>query len=167
MTQISRPSADSQVTEIIFCDSTVPVIRGGISNVLFLVLFAAIIGLNQSLKDLDADDILRILSVSFLCLLTMRVYVSSVSRLYVKNGNKLVLVNPIRESVITISEIEKTQVSGIPSSMIILLTMKCKTRKLPRFHFMIAVSTNLGGYEDTRMGLISFLDALHENQQVG
>ena len=79
----------------------------------------------------------------------LKVYNHSVSKLFLKNRTRLIIVGPFSESVFDSSEVELTKVYGIPSSMTIFVMIKKTTSVLPKFYFFVALSTNCGSYADT------------------
>jgi len=139
--------------EIIITSSNVPVIRSGFSNILFFLLFIAVIVVNRILNDFNVSLVPKALIILFICVVTLQIYCRSVSKIYFKDGSGIVIVGPIFESKIDASQIEKIDVYGIPSSMTIFLTIKMKKTRLPKWYFFIAVSTNCGSFEATRTRL--------------
>lgn len=142
---------------IIISRSNVPIIRAGLSNIIFLLLLVTLVLVNQVLYDFDMRLFPRILILLGICLVILKAYNHSVSRLFIKDGKNLVLVGPFSESVFDSSTIEVASVYGIPSSMTIFIMIKKKTSALPRFYFFVAVSTNYGSYADTKTKLVSLL----------
>ena len=152
---------NSDKDAIIVNISHVPVIRAGYFNVIFLLLAFALILANQILIDLNVAVYTRLLVLLIICLVTLKVYNHSVSKLYLKNNNSLIVIGPFFTSIIPASKIEATKVYGIPSSMTIFLQIKRNDAKFPVIYFFIAISTNQGSYKDTKLKLVSLLGKLN------
>lgn len=138
---------------IVVSGSNVPVIRAGFSNILFLLLIIILILINQLFLGFNMSLFPRLLILFVICLVMLKVYNQSVSKLFLKDRTKLVIIGPFSESAFDSSEIELTRVYGIPSSMTIFIMIKKTTSVLPKFYFFVALSTNCGSYEDTKTRL--------------
>jgi hypothetical protein len=150
----------TQQEEIIISGSSVPVIRAGYSNIIFLLLPITLILVNQLLNEFNTTIFPRTIILLIILIIVLKVYTHSVSRLYIKEGKTLVIVGPIFESTIDSSEIKMTKVYGIPSSMTIFFVIKKANVTLPKFYFFVAVSTNYGPYKSTKLKLVSLLREL-------
>jgi hypothetical protein len=150
----------TQRTEIIVTSSNVPIIRSGFSNVIFFLLAVALIFVNQILNDFGVPPLIKTIIAIIICVVALKVYGRSVSKLYVKDGKNLVIVGPVSESMIDVSEIEKADVYGIPSSMTIFVIVKTKKANFPKWYFFVSVSTNCGSYAETKTRLTGLLGEL-------
>ncbi|MFH1673858.1 MAG: hypothetical protein ABIF87_10610 [Pseudomonadota bacterium] len=146
---------------LIVSSSNVPVIRAGYSNIILLLLLVMLVLINQVLNDFGMALFPRGLILLGLCLVILKVYTHSVSRIFINDGKTLVLVGPFSESKINAGEIVETKVYGIPSSMTIFLKIKRKASTLPVFYFFVAASTSYGTYANTKTKLLSLLGELN------
>ena len=122
------------------------------------MLAIALILVNQIISDLNLTVYGRICVLLIICLVTLKLYKHSVSKLYITGTGSLVVIGPFSKSRIDTSKIKMARVYGIPSSMTILLKVKKIDAKLPAFFYFIAVSTNHGSYMDTKIKLLSLLE---------
>ncbi|MBW1677775.1 MAG: hypothetical protein JRF57_16320 [Deltaproteobacteria bacterium] len=151
-------SADIQHQDIIINSSGTPVLRSGFSNLIFVLLAIMLVFANQILNEFYITLLPKTVIFLIIIIVAFKIYGHSISRLTLKNGQKIVMVGPISKATIDISEIERAQVSGIPSSMIIFIELKMKNARLPKWYFFVAFSTNCGSYNDTKAKLVELLE---------
>lgn len=150
---------------MVICSSDAPVIRVGFSNIIFLLFFVGLILINQVLNDFGINIFVKGTILLCFCLATLKVYTHSVSKIYIKDGIKIVIVGPFSDTEIDLVEIIRAKVYGIPSSMTIFLEVKRKMKFLPSFYYFVSTSTNYGPYADTRIKLISLLKEARRGQK--
>ena len=142
-------ASDSDPTEIIITSSNVPVIRSGLSNILFFLCIIAVIFFNQILKELHVSLLPRLICILIICTAALAIYSRSVARIYFKDGRAVVIVRPVSETELEASQIKSIDVYGIPASMTIFLLVRMRKIKFPKWFFFVAVSTNCGSYGAT------------------
>lgn len=150
--------------EIVISASNTPVIRAGFSNLLFLFLIVILILVNHMLYSFNISLFLRLLFLFAICLMMLKVYNHSVSKLFLKDKSSLILVGPFSKTIFDSSEIELTEVYGIPSSMTIFIMIKKKTSVLSKFFFFVALSTSCGSYADTKKRLELLLKEIEQSK---
>lgn len=149
---------------LIVCSSNIPLVRAGYANLIFLLLTAGLILINQALSDFGIIQTIRGTLLLGFCLLMLKTYTHSVSKIFIKDGKTLVIIGPFSGTEIGIDEIIETNIYGVPSSMTIFLKVRKKSSSLPKFYFFVAASTNYGSYADTRSKLHSLLMQLDFNK---
>ena len=159
--EIKSMSSNIENEGIIISNSNLPIIRAGFANIILLLLFIALILVNQMLNSFNVPLFFRALILLGVFLVMLKIYNHSVSRLFFKDGKSIVLVGPFCETVFDSSEIKATQVYGIPTSMTIFIMIKKTTSFVPKFYFFVALSTNHGSYTDTKTKLISLLKEIN------
>lgn len=150
-------SKEHQQREIIINSSEIPILRAGLSNIILFLLLISLIYTNQLLNEISLTLLPKIVIFLIIIIVTLKVYSNSISRLSVKDGNQLIIVGPISKTTIDTSKIVKTDISGIPSSMIILVMFKMKNATLPKCYFFVALSTSCGSYSDSKKELADLL----------
>jgi hypothetical protein len=149
--------ADFKQEGLIVSSSDAPLIRAGYANLIFLLLAVGLILINQALIDFGIDKIIKGIMLVCFCLLMLKIYAHSVSKIFIKDGKALVVIGPFSRNEIGIDDILETKIYGIPSSMTLFIKVKKKSSPLPKFYFFVAVSTNYGSYADTRKKLEALL----------
>jgi hypothetical protein len=147
----------SQKKEIYLCVSRVPIIRSGYANLIFFLSFIALLLVNYIPTEYELPLLFKVLISIFICIVTLKAYACSVSRIFLTNENELVIEGPVSESTFNTSLIEKAEVYGIPSSMAIFFILKFNNLRFPKFFFFVAVSTNCGSYSATKECLTELL----------
>lgn len=160
-------SIEKQNQHIIVSNIEKPILRAGLSNIIFLLLIIFLISVNQILNEFFVNILLKSIIFLMIFIVTLKMYSHSISKIFVNNLGKLIVIGPISKTTIEISEIEKVEISGIPSSMIIFILLKMKNATLPKCFFIIALSTNCGSYSDTKAKLIELLGTRTETYVSG
>jgi len=143
--------------ELKISGSTVPIIRAGFANIIFIVLFSFLVLLNQLLSDLSLSTLPRAILVILIIALAIKIYLHSVSRFYIREDGSFVIVGPLFEKRIHLLNVAKTKIYGMPTSMTIVLMIKTKNSLLPSFFFFVAISNFLGPFNETKEKLASIL----------
>ena len=149
---------DLKQEALIVSSSNTPIIRAEFSNFILFLLFIGLIFINKVLIDFGFNFYLKFLILLGVCLIAFSIYNQSISRLHIKDEEELIITGPLFKSIFKLSEIEKVEVYGIPSSMTIFVTIKKKNSLIPKFYYFIAISTNYGAYADTKDKLISLFE---------
>jgi hypothetical protein len=142
---------------LIVIRSDVPLVRAGYANLIFLLLAVGLVLINQALSDFGIAKVIKGIMLVGFCLLMLKIYTQSVSKILIKDRKALVIVGPLSRTEIWIDDILETKVFGISSSMTIIFKIRRKSSVIPKFYFFVAVSTNYGSYADTRKKLDSLL----------
>lgn len=140
--------------------SRTPVLRAGYSNSLLIILAIALGLCNQAMIDGGAAAWVRGIALVGLSLVGLYVYACSLSRIYVRNGQELVLVGPLTEDSIELREIAAYEVWGIQASQFVCLKLRLRSSSRPRFRFVVAVSTSAGGYAETKAHLRTLMEGV-------
>lgn len=148
-----------QCEEILVYSSELPVLRGGLYNLIFLLLLIFLIYANQIMSALSMTVMVRLVVFVVCVLVSLILYSHCVTKLSVESAGNLVIVSPISKRSIIVSEIRKTEIFGIPASASIFVLLKIENARLPKWFFLLALSTNCGSYRDTKSKLTQIFQA--------
>ena len=113
--------------------------------------------LNLVLLEIHIGIYLRVIIVIVFILLIIKIYLHSIARLFIRNRDTIVIVGPLKETEIKLSEVDKITISGGRSGFFIGIEIKMKNKKIPRMYHFPAFQTNYGLYKDTKSEIVKYL----------
>ena len=152
-----------KIDEIIITKSSLPLIRVGWPNFIFLFLLIFTFMSVQIFNNFSIAIYLRaIIFVSVYGLLILW-YLRSVSRIQLKNKS-LIFTKAIGRTTIKLENIEKIKVKHYSSFAMLTVSVKIKQSFFPTFFYFVTYYTNVGWLKETKLNLEEMLSRKYDEE---